>query len=320
MEVKNVLQIKGLSVQYYPYLPAVREVDLTLAQGEVLGIVGESGSGKSTLVLSLTRLIPSSVAKVQGAVFFNGADLLSLTEKELSAYRGKKIAYVFQEAGTALNPVLTLEDQIGEALEIHQGLSGKQREQRAWFLLKQVGIPHPEELLKVYPHQLSGGMKQRVLVAMALAANPICLIADEPTSHLDVTIQAQILMLLKKIQKEEGLSLVFITHDLGIVGQMADRIAVMYAGQIVELGEKEAILKRPYHPYTQGLLECSHFAGEGGRRFYTISGQPPRISELKDECPFDSRCPKVIQRCRESAPQLEEVEPGRWVRCFRWRE
>lgn len=253
----NMLNVQKLSVRYYPNTPAVRGVDLALERGEVLGIVGESGSGKSTLALSLIRLIPPAVAEIQGKVLFDGADLLSLNESELVCYRGKKIAYIFQEPGTALNPVLTIEDQLEEVLELHQGVSGKQGQQRVEFLLRQVEIPHPEELLKVYPHQLSGGMKQRVLIAMALASNPVCLVADEPTSHLDVTIQAQILLLLKKIQKEQALSMIFITHDLGIVGQMADRIAVMYAGEIVEMGEKEEVLNKPHHPYTQRLLQSA---------------------------------------------------------------
>lgn len=315
------LRVENLSVRYYPDTLAVRRVDLSLQKGEVLGIVGESGSGKSTLALSLTHLIPPSAADIQGKVFFDGVDLLALDEKEKVQYRGRKIAYVFQEPGTALNPVLTIEDQIEEVLELHQCLKGKQARQRAAFLLRQAGIPHPDEVMKGYSHQLSGGMKQRVLIAMALAWNPDCLVADEPTSHLDVTIQAQILLLLKKIQKEHGLSMLFITHDLGIIGQMADRIAVMYAGEIIELGPGQAILDRPFHPYTQGLLQCA-MAGvtQGDRQFCTIGGQPPQVNELKNECAFDARCPKVIGRCSEEEPQLEEVEPGRWVRCFRWRD
>ncbi len=240
-----LLQIENLSVKYHPDVLAVKGVSLTLAKGEIMGIIGESGSGKSTLALSLTRLIPSSVAEIRGKVLFNRTDLLSLSEKEIIHYRGKKIAYIFQEPGTALNPVLTIHDQIDEVIEIHQGVNGRQAEQRGEFLLREVGIPHPEELMKSYPHQLSGGMKQRIMIAMALACNPSCLVADEPTSQLDVTIQAQILMLLKKIQKEHGISMVFITHDLGIVGQMADRVAVMYAGEIVELGKTEGVLKHP---------------------------------------------------------------------------
>ncbi len=236
----ELLQIRDLSVRYYPSLLAVRNVNFELRKGEVLGIVGESGSGKSTLALSITRLIPPSVAQIRGKVLFSAeggeeTDLLSLPEEKLAAYHGKKIAYIFQEPGTALNPVLTIQDQLDEVLEIHQGVTGRQAEQRGEFLLREVGIPHPEELMQSYPHHLSGGMKQRIMIAMALACNPSCLVADEPTSQLDVTIQAQILLLLKKIQKEHGLSMIFITHDLGIVEQMADRIAVMRAGQIVEM-------------------------------------------------------------------------------------
>ena len=230
-----LVEVKDLSVRYHPSAIAVRDVNFSLERGEILGIVGESGSGKSTLALSLTRLIPSSTAEIRGKVLFNGTDLLSLSEKGIIRYRGKKIAYIFQEPGTALNPVLTIQDQLDEVLEIHQGVTGRQAEQRGEFLLREVGIPHPEELMKSYPHQLSGGMKQRIMIAMALACNPSCLVADEPTSQLDVTIQAQILLLLKKIQKEHGLSMIFITHDLGIVEQMADRIAVMRDGQIVEM-------------------------------------------------------------------------------------
>lgn len=233
--VISLLRIENLSVKYYPDVLAVKEINLTLQRGEVLGIVGESGSGKSTLALSLTRLISPSVAQIQGKVLFENTDLLSLSEKEITRYRGKRIAYIFQEPGTALNPVLTIQDQLDEVLKIHQGVTGRQAEQRGEFLLREVGIPHPEELMKSYPHQFSGGMKQRIMIAMALACNPSCLVADEPTSQLDVTIQAQILLLLKKIQKEHGLSMIFITHDLGIVEQMADKIAVMYEGQIVEL-------------------------------------------------------------------------------------
>lgn len=238
--VTSLLRIENLSVKYYPDVLAVKEINLTLQRGEVLGIVGESGSGKSTLALAITRLISPLVAEMEGSVFFfaeggEETDLLSLPEEKLTAYRGKRIAYIFQEPGTALNPVLTIQDQLDEVLKIHQGVTGRQAEQRGEFLLREVGIPHPEELMKSYPHQFSGGMKQRIMIAMALACNPSCLVADEPTSQLDVTIQAQILLLLKKIQKEHGLSMIFITHDLGIVEQMADKIAVMYEGQIVEL-------------------------------------------------------------------------------------
>jgi ABC-type dipeptide/oligopeptide/nickel transport system ATPase component len=196
--------------------------------------------GLRHVALAITRLISPSVAEMEGSVFFSAeggeeTDLLSLPEEKLAVYRGKKIAYIFQEPGTALNPVLTIQNQLEEVLEIHQGVAGRQAEQRREFLLREVGIPHPEELMKSYPHQLSGGMKQRIMIAMALACNPSCLVADEPTSQLDVTIQVQILLLLKKIQKEHGLSMIFITHDLGVVEQMADKIAVMYEGQIVKL-------------------------------------------------------------------------------------
>ncbi len=252
-----LVEVKDLSVRYHPSTIAVRDVNFSLERGEILGIVGESGSGKSTLALSLMRLIPPSVAQIRGKVFFNDTDLLSLPEKEITRYRGKKIAYIFQEPGTALNPVLTIQDQLDEVLEIHQGVTGRQAEQRGEFLLREVGIPYPEELMKSYPHQLSGGMKQRIMIAMALASNPSCLVADEPTSQLDVTIQAQILLCLKKIQKEHGLSMIFITHDLGIVEQMADQVAVMCAGEVVEFGKREQVLNRPCHSYTQALLACS---------------------------------------------------------------
>ncbi|MGD2063148.1 MAG: ABC transporter ATP-binding protein [Nitrospirota bacterium] len=294
-------------------VPAVRGVSLTIDRGEVMGLVGESGCGKTVTALALLRLLPAPPARIEaGAIHFAGRDLLRLSEKEMRRVRGRRIAMIFQEPMTALNPVFTIGHQIGESLAIHLGLGRRARSQRAAELLAQVGIADPEQRLSDYPHQLSGGQRQRVMIAMALACDPDLLIADEPTTALDVTIQAQILALLTRLQRERGLAVLLITHDMGVVAQTADRVAVMYAGQIVEQAPTTDLFARPGHPYTHGLL--ASIPRPGVTRLTPIPGQLPPLTDLPAGCAFAERCGWVQPKCHAQPPPVLGSRVH-WRRC-----
>jgi oligopeptide/dipeptide ABC transporter ATP-binding protein len=302
-------------------LDAVDRVSFQVFPGETLGLVGESGCGKSVTALSLLRLVPSPPGSIEGGeIRFQEKDLLKLPEAEMRAVRGNHISMIFQEPMTSLNPVFTIGSQISEAIELHQKLGRREVRERVIETLHLVGIPSPEERLNDYPHQLSGGMRQRVMIAMALSCNPMLLIADEPTTALDVTIQAQILDLINRLKEELTMSVLLITHDLGIIAEVAQRVVVMYAGRVVETSGVEAIFGQPHHPYTVGLLGSLPRLGrgEGSRRerLQAIPGNVPTLFDREPACPFEERCPRVMDRCRREDPPLEEVGADHWVACF----
>jgi oligopeptide/dipeptide ABC transporter ATP-binding protein len=304
-----VLDVKDLRTYFTTRWGTVKAVDgvsYYVRRGETLGVVGESGSGKSVTALSIMRLIPSPPGHIVGGeVVLNGRDILPLPEKEMTRVRGGEIAMILQDPMTALNPVFTIENQVGEGIAIHQGLKGKALWDKIIDALKKVRIPAAEQRAKDYPHQLSGGMRQRVVGAIGISSNPSVIIADEPTTSLDVTIQAAYLRLLKQIQAEEGVAIIFITHDFGIVAKMCDRVAVMYAGRIVETGDVRAIFNTPKHPYTQALIESVPKLEEKTGRLRQIEGQPPLLYNLPPGCPFAPRCTRVTDRCREEYPPTE---------------
>jgi peptide/nickel transport system ATP-binding protein len=315
-----VLQVTDLAMQFDTPAGVVRAVDgvdLEIRKGECFALVGESGSGKSMTALSLMRLLPETAQVRRGRVLLQGQDLLALPEAAMRTVRGRRLAMIFQEPSTALNPVLTVERQISEVLERHTRLRGAAVRQRALELLDQVGIPDRERRLGEFPFQLSGGLKQRVMIASALAAEPEVLIADEPTTALDVTIQAQILELLQKLQAERNMGILLITHDLGIVAQMAQRVAVMYAGEIVELAARDAFFAAPQHPYSQKLFAALPTPARRGGELSVIPGQVPPLTGEFRGCRFADRCEFVFDRCRQEAPRLIEVRgmPGRFARC-----
>jgi oligopeptide/dipeptide ABC transporter ATP-binding protein len=296
---------------------AVDGVSFSVSAGATLGVVGESGSGKSVTALSILRLLPAVSGRItHGSIRFDGRNLLELAEAELRALRGKSLSMVFQEPMTSLNPVYSVARQIGEVLELHEGMTRKQARARTLELLKVVGIPAPERRIDSYPHELSGGMRQRVMIAMAIACRPKLLIADEPTTALDVTIQAQIMELLSRLQRELGMAVLLITHDLGIVAEFAQDVIVMYAGTVVEQAPARELFKTPYHPYTQGLLASAPRRSSGQRRLTTIEGMVPDLAHLPRGCRFRDRCSQAIARCAESEPPLSEVGAGRRVACF----
>jgi len=297
---------------------AVDGISFDVEKGEVMGLVGESGCGKSVTAMSIMRILPDPPGRVEGGcVIFEGRDLLKLPEPEMRKVRGGRIGMVFQEPMTSLNPVFTIGDQVSEALIVHKGMTKEQAYARSAELLDLVGLPDPKRQLANYPHQLSGGMRQRVMIAMAISCDPSLIIADEPTTALDVTIQAQILELLNDIRKKFNTAVILITHDLGIIAQMADRVAVMYAGRIVEYCKVDDIFHDPLHPYTEGLLASVPKPGEKVRRLNAIPGMVPKITELPKGCKFLPRCPYGIDEYADTEPELFEVKPDHFVRCFR---
>ena len=302
----------------------VRAVDgnsLSVGAGETVAVVGESGCGKSVTALSILRLIASPPGRIAGGTIeFEGLDLLSMPEKAMRRIRGKKIAMVFQEPQTSLNPVFTVGFQVAEPLLLHEKISRRAGRARAIELLRRVGIADPESRVDDYPHQLSGGMKQRAMIAMALACKPSLLIADEPTTALDVTVQSQILALIRDLQRDLGMSVLLITHDLGIVAEVADRVAVMYAGRIVETADVRALFASPRHPYTVGLFDSLPRVGEIRARLRAIPGQVPDPAAFPEGCRFHPRCPLAIDRCRSEVPLLREISPGHASACHRAEE
>ncbi len=316
-----ILDIDSLRVSLFTrrgVLPAVDGLSLTVAAGETVAIVGESGCGKSLTALAVMRLLPDPPARVVGgAVRFMGRDLAALSEREMQRVRGKDISMVFQDPMTSLNPVATVGDQLIEAIRWHDKVSRQEARTRAVELLRRVRIPDAERRLNDFPHQMSGGMSQRVMIAMAIACGPKLLIADEPTTALDVTIQAQILELMKELQANSGMGLIIITHDLGVVAETADRVVVMYAGRKVEDAPVEALFERPLHRYTRGLLGATPSANRRrGNRLAEIAGSVPALSELPRGCTFQNRCADASDRCRAEKPALTPLLPGRTAACF----
>lgn len=318
----HLLEVKDLRTQFPTRAGLVRAVDgvsFHLERGELLGLVGESGCGKSITALSVMRLIAPPGQIVSGEIFFDGKDLLKLSDSEMRQMRGDDIGMIFQDPMTSLNPVYTIGEQIAEALRLHQKLSRKQAKQAAIEAMREVAIPDPARRVDDYPHQLSGGMRQRVMIAMALACNPKLLIADEPTTALDVTIQAQILELLNELRKQRDLAVLLITHDLGVVAEVADRVAVMYTGRIVEESPVGELFARPKHPYTEGLLrsvpKLSSTELEKKERLETIEGTVPRPTDLPPGCHFAPRCSHRMPRCTEGEIPLYELEGNVQVRC-----
>ena len=312
-----LLDIRNLQLEFGTGRDAVRAVNgvsFTIAEGETLCLVGESGCGKSVSALSIARLVPTPPARyVGGEILLNGRDVLKMDQRELRSIRGGVVSYVFQEPSASLNPVFRVGNQIKESLKLHRPQFATDDE--VIRLLKLVGIPAPESRIRDYPHQMSGGMQQRIMIAMALASEPKLLVADEPTTALDVTIQAQILELLRDLKARLRMSILLITHNLGIVGDIADRVAVMYAGQIVELSPARALLQRPLHPYTQALMNSVPQLGHELERLQAIPGNVPNLGQFPSGCRFHPRCPKAQSDCSQKSPELVEVEPGRWVRC-----
>jgi oligopeptide/dipeptide ABC transporter ATP-binding protein len=295
---------------------AVDDVSFVLDQGQTLGIVGESGSGKTTLALSLLRLLPPAARFVSGEILFEGADLLKKSEAEMRRIRGKRIAMILQDPMASLNPLFTVGDQVAEPIRVHEGASRRNAWSRATELLKAVRIAAPETRVREYPHQLSGGMRQRIVGAIAISCEPRVLIADEPTTSLDLTIQAQYLKLLRDLQRSHNLALIFITHNLGIVAKMCDQVAVMYAGRLVEQGPVKQIYNTPAHPYTRALLESIPRVGDNRKRLTAIDGQPPDPSAPPPGCAFHPRCPSVMDRCRTEAPPEFRVADAQTSRCW----
>jgi oligopeptide/dipeptide ABC transporter ATP-binding protein len=315
-----ILEVDGLRVEFWTSrgtIYAVNDISFKVAPGEMMGIVGESGCGKSVTALALLGILPRAGRAVAGSARFGGQDLLQLSDRELRRIRGKEIAMIFQDPMTSLNPVLTIGRQIVEPLETHFGMARRPAMRRAIELLEQVGIPSAKERIHDYPHQFSGGMRQRAMIAMALACEPKLLIADEPTTALDVTIQAQILDLLRKLVAERETALILITHDLGVVAGMCTGIDVMYGGMFMERGTAEHIFKRPRHPYTLGLLESVPRLDYTRRvALRPIKGAPRDMLSFPTGCPFQPRCRYRIERCGLEVPQLAEIEPGHFIACF----
>ncbi len=314
----DLLEIKELTTHFFTrsgVLKAVDHLSLSLGKGRVLGLVGESGCGKTITALSILNLVPYPGKIVSGNIFFEGRDLLTLPAEEMRKIRGARISMIFQEPMTALNPVFTVGNQIAEVLTTHRGAGQKEAMDASIELLQSVGIPAPEKRVHEYPHQLSGGMRQRVMIAMAIACRPSLILADEPTTALDVTIQAHILELLGKIQAEMGMAMVLVTHDLGLIAERAHEVAVMYAGRIVEQAETRELFSHPIHPYTQGLMNSVPRPGQSRGRLRTISGSVPRLSDLPQGCKFITRCEIKTGEC-EKEGLLVEARPGHLVRCW----
>jgi oligopeptide transport system ATP-binding protein len=314
----RLLDVDNLETRFFTddgIVNAVNGVSLTLDEGETLGIVGESGSGKSVTMLSILRLTPGKITN--GRVMFQGRDLTKLSEDELREIRGNRVAMIFQDPMTSLNPVLTIERQLTEAIELHMGLNHEQAVNRAVELLQLVGIPGARERISAYPHQFSGGMRQRVMIAMGLACNPALLVADEPTTALDVTIQAQIVELVKKLKDDIGMAIIWITHDLALLAGIADRIMVMYAGQVVERAVANLLYKNPRHPYTIGLLQSIPRLDERNKeRLTPIEGLPPDLINYPKGCPFQPRCRFAIDKCVDEDPPLEHLGNEHYAACW----
>jgi oligopeptide/dipeptide ABC transporter ATP-binding protein len=321
MTTAPLLELDNLSTHYVSsrgtrVVRAVQDVSFSIRAGETLGIVGESGSGKSTLALTILRVLPPAARIVSGRMLFDGEDLVQKSDEEMREIRGKRIAMLVQDPMASLNPLFTIGNQIAEPIMVHERTSRQTAWQRARNLLKAVRIPSPEARVRQYPHEMSGGMRQRIVGAIGISCEPKLLIADEPTTSLDLTIQAQYLNLLRDLQREHGLALIFITHNLGIVAKMCDQLAVMYAGRVVEYGPVSRVFNDPVHPYTRALLNSIPRMSEDDQRLTAIDGQPPDLSALPPGCSFAPRCPSAMPRCRDQEPAPFAPEQGREVRCW----
>ena len=321
-DMTYVLRVKDLNLWLdndFESLQIINGISFDIYKGETLGIVGESGCGKSMTSFSIMRLIKSPPARLSGEIQFGGRNLLKLSEREMQKIRGKSISIIFQEPMTSLNPLFTLGNQLSETLRLHQGMNKQEAEAKAIEMLRMVNVALPEQRIKEYPHQLSGGMRQRVMIAMALACRPELLIADEPTTALDVTIQAQVLKLMKDLQKELGTAIAFITHDLGVINRMCDRVLVLYCGEVMEEAPVRMLFDTPKHPYTQGLLSTLPKFGQSGK-LNTISGSVPPAGHFPKGCVFSPRCPYICDQCKEKKPPACDLGGGHKVRCFRYSE
>ncbi|HUC47636.1 MAG TPA: ABC transporter ATP-binding protein [Hyphomicrobiaceae bacterium] len=321
MSTRALLELQNLSTHYVSakgtrVVRAVEDVSLRIEAGETLGIVGESGSGKSTLALSILRLLPPAARIPSGRMLFEGEDLLQKSDAEMRRVRGKRIAMILQDPMASLNPLFTIGDQVAEPIRVHEGATRASAWARARDLLKAVRIPSPQARLSQHPHEMSGGMRQRIVGAIGISCEPRLLIADEPTTSLDLTIQAQYLNLLRELQRAHGLALIFITHNLGIVAKMCDQLAVMYAGRVVEQGPVRQIFKAPAHPYTRALLSSIPRMSDGRQRLTAIDGQPPDLSALPPGCAFAPRCPSAFDACREAEPPEVAGVANSRVRCW----
>lgn len=319
----NILEVKQLSTIFHTDegdIPAVNGVSFVLKAGETLGIVGESGSGKSVTSLSVMGLVPKLNGEVKGSILFQGTELTKLSEKKMRTLRGNEIAMIFQEPMTSLNPVYTIGNQLVEAISLHMSLSKREAKKRAIDMLQRVGIPRAKEIMNEYPHQLSGGMRQRVMIAMAMSCNPSILIADEPTTALDVTIQAQILDLMRKLKEDFNTSIILITHDLGVVAEMCDRVIVMYAGKVVEEADVRTIFHDPKHPYTKGLIKSTPRLADGKKRLYSIPGNVPSVKNMPKGCSFAPRCEYAMDICYEHSPELISVGHDHQSSCWLYNE
>ncbi|MFD2628541.1 ABC transporter ATP-binding protein [Oceanobacillus kapialis] len=315
----NLLEVKNLHTHFFTengVIPSVNGVSFSVKKGEIIGIVGESGCGKSVTSLSILQLINKPGKIVDGEIRFHDQDLTTFSEKEIRKIRGNKISMIFQEPLTSLNPVFTIGHQISEAIRLHQDVDKKEAKQRSISLLRKVGMANPERQYHAFPHLLSGGMRQRVMIAMALSCNPELLIADEPTTALDVTIQKQILKLMKNLSNELNTSIILITHDLGVIAEMVDRVVVMYGGEIVEENDVFNLFKNPKHPYTKGLLNSTPKIHQLKEKLQSIDGNVPTPDQLPTGCNFQDRCPFAMEKCREQSPNLVTSENGSSVRCW----
>jgi len=314
-----LLEIRNLAVRFGGgrRVHAINDLSLSLRQGETLALLGESGSGKSVTLKTLLRLLPEKRAELDGRILFDGTDVMTLSGRRLRAYRGGEVSMVFQEPALALDPVYTVGRQIAETVMRHKKLGREAAMDVALDMLRRVRIPSPERRLKSYPHELSGGMRQRVMIALALACRPRLLLADEPTTALDATVQIQILLLLRELQQEFGMAVIFVTHDIGVAVEISERIAVMYAGQIVEEGSTHEVIRDPRHPYTRGLLAANLHDVERGRRLDAIPGAPPALESRPDSCSFAPRCPLAVEACRAALPPMVRLGPRRRVACLR---
>ena len=321
---KNLVQIKNLKTYFYTedgIVKAVDDVSFNIKEGEIIGVVGESGCGKSVTAMSIMKLIPSPPGKIVGGeILFEDKKILELSDEEMRGIRGNDIAVIFQEPMTSLNPIFTIGYQIEEVIILHQKLNKVEARKKSIEMLKLVGVPRAEEIVECYPHELSGGMRQRAMIAMAVSCNPKLLIADEPTTALDVTIQAQILDIMKDLKKKLKTSIMLITHDLGVIAEMAEYVVVMYAGKVIEEAPVIEIFKNPMHPYTEGLMKSKPSLDKDAERLYSIPGQVPNPINMPEECYFCARCPKAIDICKKQQPPIREITPGHKVACFLYEE
>lgn len=318
--MENILKVENLQIRYVSgkkSVIAVDKMDFSLKKGEILGVVGESGCGKSTMIRAILKLYDDNITKISsGHIYFDGIDIIKASRKDIRTIRGNKIAMIFQNPLSALDPVYTIGKQIEEVILEHQKISKKEAKEKVIELLKKVHIPSPEIRYNDYPHQMSGGMQQRVVIAIALACNPQIIIADEPTTALDVTVQAQILDLLKELNENHGISIIIITHNLGVVAQLCTKTMVMYGGTQIEYGDTRDILLSPKHPYTQGLIKAIPSVSEDVECLHSIEGTIPTFYNEIHECRFSGRCNKCIEKCKQGEPELEEIAEGRKVRCI----